>query len=208
MVTNAPRLYLITPPISDWTPYPPLLKTVIPACGVACLLIRTATLGEDMKANIFDALAPLAQEQGAACLVADDPQLALRVNADGVHINGEGQQLESALRALKPGRIVGAGGLRTRHGAMAAGEAGADYVLFGDRGETHSAIVERAAWWAEIFTVPCAGYAHDLGSIRDLILAGADFVALGDAVFKDPRGAGAALHDAATLVAATLETSR
>ena len=84
---------------------------------------------------------------------------------------------------------------------MAAGEAGADYLMFGCGAEPHAQIVERVAWWAEIFTVPCVGYAHNLGAIGDLVRAGADFIALGDAVFADPRGAAAALRDAARLIA-------
>ncbi len=207
MPTDAPRLYLITPPISDWTPYPPVLDEAMAACDVACVLLRTAARDEGEKENIVRALAPLVQKHGVACLVANDPQWAVRANADGVHVDGEGERLQSALRALKPGHIVGAGGLPTRDAAMTAGEAGADYVMFGGGAETHAQIVERVAWWAEIFNVPCVGYAHDLGAIGDLVRAGADFIALGDAVFADPRGAAAALHDAARLMAPTPEAA-
>jgi thiamine-phosphate pyrophosphorylase len=209
MPRDAPRLYLITPPISDWTPYPPLLEVAMAACDVACVLLRTAARDEVEKEKIVRALAPLVQKHGAACLVAGDPQWAVRANADGVHIDGEGQRLQSALRAIKPGHIVGAGGLPTRDAAMAAGEAGADYVMFGGpcRLEPHPGIVDRVAWWAEIFNVPCVGYAHDLGAIGDLVRAGADFIALGDAVFADPSGAAAALRDAARLIAPTPEAA-
>jgi len=209
MPRDAPRLYLITPPISDWTPYPPMLEAAMAACDVACVLLRTAARDEVEVGKIVRALAPLVQKHGVACLVADDPRLAVRAGADGVHIDGTGERLEEALRAIKPGHIVGAGGLPTRDAAMAAGEAGADYVMFGGPcgAEPHAAIVERVAWWAEIFNVPCIGYAHDLGAIGDLVRAGADFIALGDAVFTDPRGAAAALRDAARLMAPTPEAA-
>jgi thiamine-phosphate pyrophosphorylase len=111
------------------------------------------------------------------------------------------------LHAITPGHIVGAGGMPTRDAAMAAGEAGADYVMFGGGAEPHAAIVERVAWWAEIFNVPCVGYAHDLGAIGELVRAGADFIALGDAVFADARGAAAALRDAARLMSPTPEAA-
>ncbi len=176
-------------------------------CDVACVLLRTAAREEGEKEKIVRALVPLVQKHGVACLVADDPQWAVRANADGVHIDGSGERLEWALRAIKPGHIVGAGGLPTRDAAMAAGEAGADYLMFGGGAETHAQIVERVAWWAEIFNVPCVGYAHDLASIGDLARAGADFIALGDAVFADPRGAAAALRDAARLIAPTPEAA-
>jgi thiamine-phosphate pyrophosphorylase len=207
MPRNAPRFYLITPPISDWTPYPLLFETATAACDVACVLLRTAAHGNGEKEKIVCALAPLVQKHGVACLVADDPQWAVRANADGVHIDGTGERLQSALRALKPGHIVGAGGLTTRDAAMAAAEAGADYLMFGGGAETHAQIVERVAWWAEIFNVPCVGYAHNLGVIGDIVRAGADFIALSDAVFADPRGAAAALGDAARLMAPTPEAA-
>ncbi|MGA7384270.1 MAG: thiamine phosphate synthase, partial [Methylocella sp.] len=156
MPRDAPRLYLITPTISDWTPYPLLFEAAMATCDVACVLLRTAARDEDEEEKIVRALAPLVQRHGVACLVADDPRLALRAGADGVHIDGSGERLERALRAIKPGHIVGAGGLPTRDAAMTAGEAGADYVMFGGPSGAvpHAAIVERVAWWAEIFTVP------------------------------------------------------
>ncbi|MGH6846026.1 MAG: thiamine phosphate synthase [Methylocella sp.] len=209
MAKDAPRLYLITPPISDWRPYPVLFETAMAACDVACVLLRISADGDGAKETIVRALAPLVQKRGVACLVPDDPQWAVRVNSDGVHIGGAGERLHSALRVLKPGHIVGAGGLPTRDAAMTAGEAGADYVMFGGPcgPEPHEAIVERVAWWAEIFNVPCVGYARDLGAIGDLVRAGADFIALGDAVFADPRGAAAALGDTARLMAPTPEAA-
>lgn len=208
MPKDAPRLYLITPPIFDATPYPPLFEAAFAACDVACILLRIAAAGEGEKEKIVRALAPLVQKHGVACLVADDPQLALHANADGVHIAGEEDRLESALRALKPGRIVGVGGLQTRHAAMIAGEAGADYVMFGGGGEPHAAVVSRVAWWAEIFSVPCVGYADNPSAIGDLVRAGADFIALGDAVFANPRGATVALRDAAALLAPAAAVTR
>jgi thiamine-phosphate pyrophosphorylase len=203
---DAPRLYLITPPIADWAPYPLLFEAAMASCDVACVLLRISAAAA-AKERIVRKLAPLLQQQGVACLVADDPQWAVRVNADGVHLDGGGERLQSALRTLKPSHIVGAGGLPTRDAAMTAGEAGADYVMFGGGAETHAQIVERVAWWAEIFNVPCVGYAHDLASIGELAYAGADFIALSDAVFADPRGAAAALRDAARLIVPTPEAA-
>jgi thiamine-phosphate pyrophosphorylase len=207
MPMDSPRLYLITPPISDWAAYPPLFEAAFAACDVACVLLRTASDDEATKEKILRALAPLLQKHGVACLVAGDPQLAVRVNADGVHMEDMGTLLQSALRALQPGCIVGVGELPTRDAAMTAGEAGADYVMFGGpaSSEPHESIVERVAWWVEIFNVPCVGYAHELGGVGDLVRAGADFIALGDAVFGDPRGAQAALRDVAHLIATTPE---
>ncbi len=208
MPAKPPRLYLITPPISEPAFRMPLSGEDMTACGVACLLVRTAALSDAENELIFQVLAPPLQERGIACLVADDPQFCVCVNADGVHVNGEGPKLEQALRALKPNFIAGAGKLRTRHAAMLAGEAGADYVMFGECGGAQYDLVERVAWWAEMFTVPCVAYADGLESIGSLVRAGADFIALGRAVFSDELGAEAALHKAAARITLLLEATR
>jgi thiamine-phosphate pyrophosphorylase len=106
---------------------------------------------------------------------------------------------------LKPDRIAGAGGLKTRHDAMIAGESGSDYVMFGEpdptgRRPAFSAILDRVAWWAELFELPCVGYAGSFAEIEPLAVAGADFVALGDFVWAtDPAEA---LKTAAAALAA------
>jgi thiamine-phosphate pyrophosphorylase len=108
--------------------------------------------------------------------------------------------MEDALPSLKPDRIIGVGGLATRHDSMAAGEAGADYVLFGERdakGQRPSseAIAERLQWWAELFEPPCIGFAEQLEEAREFVAAGADFVLVGDFIWADPRGPAAALSE-------------
>ena len=101
---------------------------------------------------------------------------------------------------LKPDRIAGVGGLTTRHDSMAAGEAGADYVLFGEpdsKGQRPSveAIAERLQWWAELFEPPCVGFAASREEAHEFAAAGADFVLVGDFIWNDKRGAKIALMD-------------
>lgn len=195
-----PRLYLITPILSVPEDCPPLPADALAACGVACVLIRLAPARDAGNEHIFPPLARPLQKRGIACLVAEDPQLCPRVNADGVHLTFDGPRLDQALRVLKPDFIVGAGGLRTRHDAMLAAEAGADYAMFGETGMPQPALAGLIAWWAENITVPCAGYASGLDLISPLVSAGADFIALGSAVFGDPRGVEMALREAASLL--------
>jgi thiamine-phosphate pyrophosphorylase len=95
---------------------------------------------------------------------------------------------------------------------MVAGEAGADYVLFGEpdaNGERPSAdaICERLDWWAELFEPPCVGYAANLEEARLFAAAGADFVLLGDVIWQDSRGAKTALVEAGNAVARGFEKS-
>ena len=207
MPRDEARLFLITPPIASAAAFAPLLETALSTCDIACILLRTGPCDEDEQKRIVKSLATIARKFDVACLVSDDPSLVLRADVDGIHITADPKQLNEAIRSLHPGRIVGAGGLTTRDAAMMAGEAGADYLMFGtpDGGEPHAVIVERVAWWAEIFNVPCVGYADDLVGMADLVRAGADFIALGDAVFADPRGVAAALRDAAFTLANTSE---
>ena len=94
-----------------------------------------------------------------------------------------------------------AGGMTTRHDAMLAAEAEADYVLFGEpdlNGERPglTAIEDRVSWWAEVFELPCVAYATSPEEVGVLAAAGADFVAV-DFVWDDPRGPAAAVADAA-----------
>jgi thiamine-phosphate pyrophosphorylase len=83
---------------------------------------------------------------------------------------------------------------------MAAGELGADYVLFGEpdpKGQRPSveAIAERLQWWAELFEPPCVGFAASREEAYEFAANGADFVLVGDFIWADPRGAAAALKD-------------
>ncbi len=93
-------------------------------------------------------------------------------------------------------RVVGCGGLRARHDAMEAAEAGCDYVSFGEPQADRTtpplpAVVERASWWAELFQTPCVAYAPDFAAVEALAPTGAEFVALGpDALLSsDPAAA-------------------
>jgi len=131
--------------------------------------------------------------------------IAAKASADGAHLTGI-EAFRAAVGGLKPARIAGCGGLPTRDDAMAAGEAGADYVMFGDatagqRGPSLEAIIERIEWWAELFQIPCVGFAADASEVGPLRAAGADFVAVGGAIWDDPRGAAAAVAEAARLLA-------
>jgi thiamine-phosphate pyrophosphorylase len=185
-----PRLYLITPPVADAAVFAPALAAALAAGDVACVLLRFAPPDEGSRKKIAKALAPLVQNGGAVLLVQDDPHLAVRSGADGVHVEGSGDKFAAALESLKPDRIVGIGGLADRDEAMRAGESDADYLMFGDLepgGDRASHVLERASWWAEVFNVPCVAVAHELAEVEALALSGAEFVALGPAFFNEPQ---------------------
>jgi thiamine-phosphate pyrophosphorylase len=146
------------------------------------------------------ALAPSIQSSGAALLIDGPAELVARAGADGAHLSGI-EAMQDALPTLKPDRIAGVGGLATRHDSMTAGEAGADYVLFGEpdaKGQrpSNEAISERLQWWSELFEPPCVGFAASIAEAGEFAAAGADFILVGNFIWADPRGAAAALMDA------------
>jgi thiamine-phosphate pyrophosphorylase len=198
MTEDAARLYLATPALAEGREFLPALTSALSAGDVASLLIRFA--GDDPRKNeeIVRALAPGAQEKGVAVLVDGPVALALRAKADGAHVKGVGAGLAEAVEKLSPKYIVGAGGLELRDDAMRAGEAGADYVLF--EGEDLDALVERVAWWADLFSTPCVARATRLADVAPLAGAGADFIMLDEAVWSDTRGPAAAVAEALRLL--------
>jgi thiamine-phosphate pyrophosphorylase len=201
MGEEAPRLYLITPKITDAAPFAAHFEAALAAVDIACVLVRLAPMDERHAKTVVRALVSRAQKRGTACLV-DDPQLAQSTGADGVHIEGMGGRLDAALARFKPDGIVGIGAITNRDDAMTAGERGVDYLMFGDGlADTFETTHERIAWWAEIFNVPCVAYARKLDEVAPFAEAGAEFVALCDAVWSDSRGVVAALEDAARALA-------
>jgi thiamine-phosphate pyrophosphorylase len=196
----APRLYLATPIIDDPASLVAELPALLASADVAAVLVRLKETDQRTMISRIKALAPVVQKAGAALLVDGHPEIVARGGADGAHFANIAA-LEEAIPSLKPDRIVGVGGLETRHESMNAGEIGADYVLFGEpdaKGQRPSsqAVAERLDWWAELFEPPCVGFAISFEEAHDFAASGADFVLVGDLVWADPRGPKAALIEA------------
>ena len=131
MTTSTPRLYLVTPPLGDPASFLRDVGPALEAGDIAALLLRLEPADERALLNRAKSVAAVVQRRDVALLLDGRPELAARAGADGAHLSGI-EALTAAIGALKPDRIAGAGGLRSRHDAMLAGEAGADYVMFGD----------------------------------------------------------------------------
>lgn len=192
-----PRLYLATPVVDDAAALASRLPDVLAGADVAAVLFRLTESDPRTLLGRIKTLAPVVQNAGAALLLDGHADLVARGGADGAHLTGL-EAMQETLPSLKPDRIVGCGGLHTRHDAMVAGEAGADYVLFGEpdaHGERPSpeAVAERLKWWAELFEPPCVGYAASRDEVRAFAAAGADFVLVADMIWSDQAGPAAAL---------------
>jgi thiamine-phosphate pyrophosphorylase len=192
------RLYLVTPPKIELAPFGEALEAALDAGDVACLQLRLKTASDDEILRAADRLMPRCVARGVALLINDRPDLAKRAGADGVHVGQDDASYGEARRLLGPDKIVGVTCHNSRHLAMEAGEAGADYVAFGaffptDTKEAKTrAEPELLAWWSELFTVPSVA----IGGITaencaPLVAAGADFLAVVSAVWSHPKGPGA-----------------
>jgi thiamine-phosphate pyrophosphorylase len=196
----APRLYLVTPVIGDVTDFSEKLREALASADVAAVLLRLAPADERTLVNRVKSLVKIVQDRDVALIVDGHAGIVARAGADGAHLTGI-EAFEEAVGGLKPDRIAGAGGFETRHDAMSAAERGADYILFGEpdvdgHRPSLDAVIERVTWWADVFAIPCVGYAASLDDMSALVRAGADFVAVGDFIFGDPRGPGAMMTSA------------
>lgn len=197
------QLVLVTPPVGDPASFAPVIAAALDAGPVAAVILRLEPADERTLVNRVKQIAPAIQSRGAALMVSGPVDVAVRGGADGVHLAFDRPGVEEAVSRLAPERMVGVAGLRSRDDAMSAGECGCDYVMFGEpaisrrmEGEAlppFAAVVERVAWWAELFEVPVVGYAPDLDGVEALAAVRADFIALGDAVWTHAGGPAAAV---------------
>ena len=197
------RLYLITPPrIDNPRQWVKELESALDAGDVACLQIRQKDLSTDELARVVDVLRPPAQQRGVAVLLNDHPELAFETGCDGVHIGQQDMPYKQARQAMGADRIIGITCHNSRHFAMEAGEAGADYVAFGafypsqTKEVEHQADLDLLKWWAELFTVPMVAIGGiTTANARPLVQAGADFLAVSGGVWNHPSGPAAAVTE-------------
>jgi thiamine-phosphate pyrophosphorylase len=202
--TEFPRLFLVTPPRVDLDAFSGLLGEALRDGDVAAVLIALDA-GDERQAAV-QALVRQVQDAGAAAIVLDDTRLAGHVKADGVHISTGVEDLRLAAKSFQPRSIVGAGNLTSRHAAMEAGEAGADYVFFGrPHGDTHPGphpkALELAEWWSEVTSIPAVVMGgHSIDSLPSATETGASFIALHNAVWSHASGPCAAVRRAHELL--------
>ena len=196
------RLYLITPPALDPDRFAKDLEAALAGGDVACLQLRLKDAGDDEIRRATRILQPIAQERGAAFIMNDRPDLAAELECDGVHVGEEDMPYAEARRLLGPDRIVGVTCGDSRHRAVVAADAGADYVAFGaffpsgTKAAKHRAQPDLLRDWSETTVVPCVA----IGGITQancgpLVEAGADFLAVIGAIWSYPRGPRAAVSE-------------
>lgn len=194
------RLYLITPPvIEDVSAFAALLETCLEAGDVACLQIRMKqgdSIDEAATRAVTKAVLELCHARGTVVLINDSPQLALELGADGTHVGQSDMSVAQARALLGEDAVIGATAHNSRHDAMLACEAGADYAAFGAFFPTETkdaptkADLETLEIWQEMMEPPCVAIGGiTIENARSVVEAGADFIAVSSGVWSHPGGA-------------------
>ena len=194
------RLYLVTPPALDPAAFAVPLAQALDAGDVACVQLRLKDCSDDSIRRACDVLRPVAQQREVAFILNDRPDLAKEAGCDGVHVGQGDTPYAKARQIVGKDAIVGVTCHDSRHLAMEAGEAGADYVAFGafyattTKPSDYRPTPDLLEWWAEMMEVPCVA----IGGITPenctpLVQAGADFIAVVTGVWNHPQGPGAAV---------------
>ena len=193
------QLYLITPPRLE-AGFEDTLAAALEAGEVAALQLRLKDHPVEEVKRLAPPLIRLAQSRGVAVILNDDPELAVALGCDGVHVGQGDVPAKAARAAIGPNRMLGVTCHNSRHLAMQAGEAGADYVAFGCFYPTSTkdapiiADPEILEWWSDLFELPCVAIGGiTVDTARPLIEAGADFLAVSSGVWSHVDGPAAAI---------------
>jgi thiamine-phosphate pyrophosphorylase len=180
------RLYLVAPdPVPD--DFGTSLRAALAAADIAAL--RLTTTDRAVVARVL----PITRAHGVALILNGPPALAAATGCDGAHVHDPGDA--AAARRVLGELQLGVFCANSRDAAMRAGEAGADYVSFGPLTADADGDTELISWWADIMELPAVAECAEGGlDCAALARAGADFLAVGDAVWNDPRGPDAAVR--------------
>ncbi len=183
------RLYLITPPtLTD--DFPDRLAAALDAGDVAAVQLRLKDAPDSTLQKTIEALRPIVQSRDVAFLLNDRPDLAKKHGCDGAHV-GQTDLAAAQARNILGDLTLGVTCHNSRHLAIEAAEAGADYVAFGAFYPTTTkeppalAEIETLRWWAEMMEVPCVAIGGiTAANCAPLVQAGADFLAVVGAVWN------------------------
>jgi thiamine-phosphate pyrophosphorylase len=208
-VSERCRLYLISPPKFELKPFAETVRRALDAGDVASFQLRLKDVSDDEIRRATETLMPIVQKRDVAFILNDRPDLAAELRCDGVHVGQEDASYAEARRLVGPNTIVGVTCHDSRHLAMEAAEAGADYVAFGAFFPTATkkpkarAEIETLRWWAELMVVPCVAIGGiTVENAMPLVEAGADFLAVSSGVWDHRDGPAAAVQAFNTLFAA------
>ena len=194
------RLYLISPPKLSAANFVTPLREALAGGDVASFQLRLKDAEDDAIRRAADLLRPIVQAHGAAFILNDRPDLAAELGCDGVHVGQDDASYADARAAMGPSRIVGVTCHDSRHLAVEAAEAGADYVAFGAFFPTRTkepktqADIALLNWWSDVMVVPAVAIGGiTVANAPALVEAGADFLAVSAGVWEHAEGPEAAV---------------
>ena len=210
------RLYLITPPrIDDLAAFGRDLAQALDAGDVAALQVRLKDVSDEVIAAAVDFITPIAHARGVAVILNDRPDLAAKLGCDGVHVGQTDMSYGDARKLMGREAMIGVTCHDSRHLAMEAAEAGADYVAFGAFFPTTTkdaptrADPEILTIWQETMEVPCVAIGGvTAANAEGLAKAGADFLAVSAGVWAYPEGPAAAVRALEAAIAKGLADRR
>jgi thiamine-phosphate pyrophosphorylase len=199
---RACQLYLISPPTFD-VGFADRLRAALGAAPVAAFQFRLKGLDDDHAlVALAEPLQRICADHDTAFIVNDSVALTKRLGADGVHLGRSDGDPKEARAILGRDIQIGVTCHNSRHFAMEAGEAGADYVAFGAFYPTktkevlHHAEPEILEWWSSLFELPCVAIGGiTAANAAPLVKAGADFIAVSGAVWHHPMGEAFAVQE-------------
>ncbi len=193
---DLPQIYLVTPTEFELSEFPARLDDVLDAHEIACVRLALSTRDEDRIARAADVLREVCHAADVALVIVAHVGLAERFGLDGVHLTDGARSVRKVRKALGADAIVGAFCGTSRHDAITAGEAGADYVSFGPvtgagLGDGTLADEPLFAWWSEMIELPVVAEGGiDTDAMRNLTPV-TDFFAIGEEIWREPDAAAA-----------------
>lgn len=202
------QLYVVSPPVIVLPDFVEALKAALGGGPVAAFQLRLKDVADDVVLRAAEALLPVCKDHDVAFLLNDRADFAKACGADGVHLGQSDGSIKEARALLGADAQIGRTCHDSRHLAMEAGEDGADYVAFGAFYETttkpshYRPAPEILSWWTTISQLPCVA----IGGITPanaapIVAAGADFIAVVNAVWLHPEGPQAGVKSFASVLA-------
>ncbi|GAB4143697.1 MAG: thiamine phosphate synthase [Sphingomonadales bacterium] len=195
-------LYLISPPAIVLNDFLPQLQQALAGGAVACFQLRLKDADDDTIIAAAKAVKPVLDAHDVALVINDRADIAAQVDADAVHLGQEDGDVRAARELLGFDKAIGVTCHDSRHLAMLAGEAGADYVAFGaffpttTKAPKTRATPEILRWWTALSELPCVAIGGiTAANCGDLVQAGADMIAVSSAVWDHPEGPQAAVRE-------------
>ena len=202
------QIYLVTPRHIDLETFPAQLQDAFEGGNIAALLIDCDASEDSELQKIAETITPIAQKRDIAVVLRGDSRVAGRAKCDGLHLDGDMNDIETGVDEFGERFMLGTEGGNKRHVAMEIGESGVDYIMFGRLNAPampaiHEKSFDMAEWWSSLFEVPAVIIgSEDLSECSKVGATAIEFIALREAIWDHEQGPQAAVREANALLEA------